>query len=270
MKKVFKILIQSVFILSISNPTFSYENTENKNDDKIIWEKYNKNILLFNYTDENKDKINEIEKYFLNYHIIEDFFHHKFRKNINVYIFPNRKLLDTYWKTKSQCWMVASGSENELDLLSPSIWEKESCEHKNNKEEIEKIILHEMVHVYHDQYTEPTNFEGMDELGWLIEGLATYVANQIDEKRIKNIKKAILNNEIPKNLEDLWQGNNKYGFSGYMVKFIDENFGREKLFNLLSCSKNKDILIKLDLKEEKLLELFKKYIENDVKKYDKK
>lgn len=261
MKKVFKIIIQSVFIISISLPAFSDENTKNITDNNV-WNKYNKDILSFNYNIVNKDVMKGIEVYFLNYHSIEAFFKHKFRKDINVYIFPSRNLLDRYWKTKSDCWMVASGSENELLLLSPDRWEKESCEHKNNKEEVEKIILHEMVHVYHDQYTEPINFEEMDEVGWLIEGLATYVSNQLDDKRIKNLKKDILNNNIPEKLEDLWKGNNKYGFSGYMIKFIDESFGREKLFSLLVCSKNKDILSKLELNETELMGLFKKYLKS--------
>ena len=90
---------------------------------------------------------------------IEDFFDHPFKKQFEVNLFTNRDSLDQQWQKdwnmpgfKSQCWMVASGIAHRLDILSPGKWKEQACEHDSEDTiATRKLIIHELVHVYHGQ-----------------------------------------------------------------------------------------------------------------------
>src|SRR5262245_48835067 len=82
----------------------------------------------------------------------KSFFDLPFKKRFDVYIFPNRDELNKQWRKdwnmpdfNSQCWMVASGVANRLDVLSPLSWKKEACDHNpSDSVEISRIIFHEL------------------------------------------------------------------------------------------------------------------------------
>jgi hypothetical protein len=200
---------------------------------------------------------------------VSKFFNAPFSKEFDVFIHPNRKSLDSTWQKdwgmpnfKSECWMVASGIATKLDMISPKKWDTEACEHKyQDSQKTQQLITHELVHVFHGQRNQSPDFSNMEGIDWFVEGLATYASGQCDAKRIADVKKALADNKIPFGLDQFWTGKIKYGLSGSVIQFIDHKYGREKLITLLPYSKKVDILSKLNITEQVLLEEWKAYIQ---------
>lgn len=201
---------------------------------------------------------------------VKTFFNSKFKQPFEVCIHPNRKSLDSTWQKdwkmtdfKSECWMVASGVSTKLDVISPKMWETESCEHQYKEtNKTQQLITHELVHVFHGQHNVSPDFSAVDGIDWFVEGLATFASGQCNQKRIDEVKKAINENTIPKQLDTFWTGKYKYGISGSMVMFIDHKYGREKLKSLLSFNKKAEILTTLNITEIDLITEWKDFILN--------
>lgn len=194
------------------------------------------------------------------------FFQMDFKNQFDVYIFSERDSLDAQWQKdwnmpgfKSQCWMVASGIGHRLDILSPRVWKTQACEHDSSDEEAtRKLILHELVHVLHGQYNPSPTFENIDNIAWLVEGLAVYASGQLDKDRYDRARHSIRNGKAPKRLADIWKGADRYGFAGSMVEFIDTTYGRDVLIELIGLTTATDVLDVLKTSED---ELVKEWIE---------
>ncbi|HET9434064.1 MAG TPA: hypothetical protein VFO37_09935 [Chitinophagaceae bacterium] len=231
-------------------------------NDSIEWKELARDKYTFHYTVADQNIIKKIDSYVQSglAHIV-DYFHHSFTNKFDVYIFPNRTLMDKQWQQEwgdssfqSQCWMIASGVAHRLDMLSPNGWAKEACDHNgNDSTEIRQVIWHELVHVFHGQYNPDHAFNYIEKLDWLVEGLATYVSGQLVEKRLQRVKQLIKENKTPSTLDNFWKGQERYGLSGSMVNYIDKTFGRGKLFALLKFTNKKDALEFLGLSEEQLI-----------------
>src|SRR5512138_3425287 len=159
---------------------------------------------------------------------LTDFFHAPFEKKFIVYIFPNRNELDKQWSKDwggpnfhSQCWMVASGVADRLDMLSPLCWKREACDHNGGDSELQQIVTHELTHVFHAQHNPNPTFDGMDDLSWLAEGVATFVSGQLSEARVARVKTE-LKEKTPTALAELWTGKEKYGRAGCFIAFLDK------------------------------------------------
>jgi hypothetical protein len=176
--------------------------------------------------------------------------------------------LDSIWRNdwkipafKSECWTVASGISKKIDILSPKIWDTESCEHKyGQKEQTQRLITHELVHVFHGQLTVSSDFNDVKNIDWFIEGLATYASGQCDSNRIVEFIKAINSGTIPQAIEQFWTGKLKYALSGAMVMYIDERYGRIKLKELLKDNEKEKILQVPGVTEINLLSGWKEYM----------
>lgn len=205
--------------------------------------------------------------------IIESFFSESFPEPFVVRIFPDRTSLTDYWRKawklpdfEAACWMVGSGSSTGLALLSPRVWKKEACEHDpDNKQHIQRLITHEMVHVFHAQVSPHHNLDELESIGWFVEGLAVYVSGQLEGGHLADPKEAILNGKAPNKLENAWSGKYRYGVSGTLVKFIDETYGRDAIKNLLVKTTESGILKFLGTTEEKLLRNWREFVLNDIK-----
>ena len=201
---------------------------------------------------------------------VQDFFDATYKKSFNVYVHPSRTSLDSQWQKdwnmpdfKSECWMVASGVGYKLDMISPDLWDKESCEHHYaDTIKTQQLITHELVHVFHGQLNASKDFSDVTGIDWFVEGLATYASGQCDSARIAEVKKAIAENKIPASLDKFWTGKLKYGLSGSVVMFIDHKYGRSKLKALLPFNKNTEILAALNTTEPVLLNEWKTYFEH--------
>jgi hypothetical protein len=228
---------------------------------------------LYDLSYKSKDSI-DIKRYNQLFEIgilkVRDFFNAPFTKKFTIVIHPNRLSLDSTWQTdwklptfKSECWMVASGTAFRLDLLSPKDWKTEACEHiSTDVVKTQQIITHELVHVFHGQINASPNFDNIDRLDWFIEGLATYASGQCDSLILNEVKRALIENSAPNNLDNFWNGNLKYGFSGSLVMFIDKKIGREKLKQLLKLQSKTELLYELKITEKTLMIEWEDYIKN--------
>ena len=201
-------------------------------------------------------------------HSVSEFFQAGFQKKFDVFVYPKRSDLDSQWQKdwsmpqfKSECWMVASGVASKLDVISPAKWTSEACEHDYaDTVKTQKLITHELVHVFHGQLNASPDFSDISGIDWFVEGIATYAAGQCDAERITQVKNAIAANEIPKGLDDFWTGKLKYGLSGSVVMYIDKKFGREKLKQLLAFNRKDQILSSLGISESELLDGWKDFM----------
>ncbi len=199
---------------------------------------------------------------------VTGFFQSNFQETFDVFIHPDRKSLDSTWQVdwkmpefKSECWMVASGVASRLDLISPAAWNTEACEHDYaNSLKTQRLITHELVHVFHGQKNRSPDFSDVTGMDWFIEGLATYASGQCDSARIAEVRKIIFENKAPGDLDEFWVGKLKYGLSGTMVMYMDQKFGREKLVGLLHENRLDDLLNKLNVNEQDLMNGWKSYM----------
>ena len=238
------------------------------NTDSLAWIKKEFPLYSLFYTAADASVISIIEKdlYSGTKHVVA-FFKRIFAERFNVYIFPNRKMLDETWRKdwnmqdfNSECWMVASGVAKRLDVLSPKRWSKEACEHKESDSiELQQIITHELTHVYHAQSCTNHTFDDMDGLSWFVEGLATYASGQLTDSKIKTVKEIIATGKIPEKLADFWKGRARYQQAGSLVKFIDTKYGRDKLIALLKHATLDEMLETLQTTEEELISGWKDF-----------
>ena len=130
----------------------------------------------------------------------------------------------------------------------------------SNSIKTQRLITHELVHVYHGQQNKSPDFSDVTGIDWFIEGLAVYASGQCDTQRIAEVKTALSENNIPQNLSDFWSGKLRYGLSGTVVMFLDERYGREILISLLGYNDIKGIISHLKTTEEEILIDWKKYM----------
>jgi hypothetical protein len=231
-------------------------------NDTIEWKKLEKKEFTIYYTIDDEAITSVMDDYLRSgVKSINDFFGHPFLKKFDVYIFPNRTLLDKQWQKdwndtsfKSQCWMIASGVAHRLDVLSPGTWDQQACDHNaNDTIEIRQVIWHELVHVFHGQQNPDHTFNYIEKLDWLVEGAATYVSGQLTGKRLQRLKQMVTENKTPATLDNFWKGPDRYGLSGSIVAYIDKVYGRKKLFELLRFITKQDALQSLGVTEAKLI-----------------
>lgn len=233
-----------------------------------IVEKHNGYNLVFTAADRDHTKeynifIEEGRK------TVRFFFDSTYKKVFDIYVHPNRGSLDSTWQKdwkmpafRSECWMVASGVAERLDMLSPLVWNKEACEHRYaDSKKTQQLITHELVHVYHGQLNISADFSNTSGIDWFVEGLATYASGQCDSFKIAEVKKAVLDNKIPQHLDDFWTGRLKYGISGSLVMYIDQMYGRAVLKQLLPLTKKTEILSVLKITEAVLISDWKMYMQ---------
>ena len=253
--------------LLLSFAVVAFPKCISKSNDSLSWNTFNKKEYSIHYTAIDKNRLKYVDSCLqsgCNY--IAGFFQHSFLNKFEVYIFPNRTLLDKQWQKDwndstfhSQCWMIASGVAHRLDLLSPNAWLKEAYEHNaDDAQEIRQVIWHELTHVYHGQYNPDHTFSYVEKLDWLVEGVATYVSGQLNERRLQKIKQLVTEDKTPSTLDNFWKGQDKYGLSGSIVAFIDKKYGRNKLFGLLKQTSKEAVLKELGISESELLKDWKR------------
>jgi len=236
--------------------------------DSLNWIKKESSFFTLHYTSADTSIARNIERNIMEGNkTIGRYFGRSVSKKFDVFIFPNRNELDLQWSKdwagagfKSQCWMVASGVAQRFDILSPLSWKKDACDHNaNDSIEIQKIITHELVHVFHAQQNSKPNFDGMDDLSWLVEGVATFVSGQLTNERLEKVKTQ-LKQKTPVKLSELWTGADKYGRAGSFINFLDQKYGKEKIFKLLSFTDLASILEYLKSDETTLINEWKNKI----------
>ncbi len=200
---------------------------------------------------------------------VEEFFGRPFAKAFDVEVFAGRAAFDAYFRKRWQLprterWMVALGVADKMAVLTPRVWKTEAVEHDPaDREHFREIVAHELVHVYHGQHNPTGDFDGMDDLGWFVEGLAVYVSGQLDHGHRDAARKAVASGKDPKRLAKAWSGPYRYGVSGSMVRFIDRRYGRAMVWKLLAETKPDAVLGRLGLSEAEFLRAWRKSVRNE-------
>jgi hypothetical protein len=221
------------------------------------------------YPENLTDKIPEYNQIFdKGTQIVKDFFGSSFQKPFEIRIYSSRHTLDSAWSSEwgmpgftSECWMVASGTADKLDILSPAVWNTEACEHVySDSLATLRLFTHEMVHVFHGQLNASPDFSDITGLDWFVEGLATFASGQCEAKRMEEVKALIQKGMAPADLASFWTGKNKYGLSGSMLMYLDAHFGRDRLISLLPFNRLEHLLGALKVSEGALVEGWKSYM----------
>lgn len=201
------------------------------------------------------------------YIAVKDYFNHPFIKAFDLRIFLNRTSLISYWESEwadhiePACWMVASGTEKVLAILSPESWENEACEQDFSDEpRTRRIVIHELVHVFHDQYNQKRQFEGMGPLTWFVEGVAVHVSGQGNDYHRPDACEAVKSGNLPKALDQAWTGRYRYSICGSLVGYLESIFGREMIFKLLECTDENSLLKKIGLSDQELLREWENFV----------
>lgn len=193
---------------------------------------------------------------------VAQFFGAGFPAAYDVKLFPDRAPLTDYWRQqakepdmKPECWMVANGTAQGLTLLSPRVWPTQACDHKaGDSAALQKLITHELVHVFHGQANPSPNFDGLDDIDWFVEGLANYASGQLDEPRLQRVRTALAALAgNPLQLKQVWTGRDRYGQAGSLVAYIDQRFGRPMLLRMLRGTSQQQLLDMLGLSEAQLV-----------------
>src|SRR5262249_22780751 len=119
---------------------------------------------------------------------------------------------------------------------------------------------HEMTHVFHAQNNPRPDFDGMDDVGWFVEGLAVYVSGQLADKHLATAKEAVSEGKEPKQLERAWSGRYRYGVCGSIVQDIAATYGRKQLDPMLKGTSETELLKMLGATEPELLARWREFV----------
>jgi len=190
---------------------------------------------------------------------VEHFFGARFQHPVNFRLVPDRAAFDAAFPPElgmgnSECWMVGIGIADRMVMLSPAAWKAEACDHDPaDMQELQRLIAHELTHVFHGQNNPHGDFAGEDDLGWFVEGLAVLASGQLTEARLAQVREAIATGAAPRKLKEVWSGKHKYGLAGSLVAYVDQRWGRATTRRLLAATSNTQALAILGTDEATLL-----------------
>ncbi len=146
--------------------------------------------------------------------------------SVRITIYANHQEYESALGKDLPEWSVGNGRVDGIELQSPSSWEPNRNYH--SPDDACRIIVHEYTHYV------VANIAGDSLPRWLNEGLAVYLALQINENTITNAK--ISGKLIPiEDLDSSWSKNPglAYSESGSFVRFLVENYGWDTIKEML-------------------------------------
>ncbi|MEK6254937.1 MAG: basic secretory family protein, partial [Gemmatimonadales bacterium] len=171
-----------------------------------------------------------------------------FPDTVSVQIFAHREgftaaLQQAWGIPETACWMVGAADDHSLFLLSPGVCKTEAGEPDPDDDEHRRLLVtHEAVHVYHGQVNPSEDVGLLEDIGWFIEGLATYVSGQLETSHAGRAAEALAESSGPERLADAWSGPYRYGVAGSLVAYVDEQWGRETLRAALEVTTQDQVL----------------------------
>ena len=150
-------------------------------------------------------------------------------KNITVRVHKTKKDFNKQLRRNTQDWEIANASyDNEIDILHPAAFEKESS---HRKEEFLPVLKHEIIHLFTDELAKESAVPK-----WLNEDFSSFISGQY-----KNIKKQRIYIEqnfceklgTPKEWNE-HSNYNAYQISALFIQFLIENNSLDKLKQLIS------------------------------------
>jgi hypothetical protein len=191
--------------------------------------------------------------------VVANFFGAPMPHAFDLHVFPHRTGMLQFVQQKWQvselpCWAVAMGSGSVLLVLSPAAWPAEACEHDPaDRAATERIVAHELVHVFHGQHRVDAEFDHADDIAWFVEGLAVLASGQLDAAREQQAREVVAAGKGPTGLAAAWTGPARYAIAGTMARLVDERLGRARLVQLLDVSTTRELLAALGMTEAEFL-----------------
>lgn len=190
-----------------------------------------------------------------------------FPDTVSVWIFADRAgfseaLREAWGIPETACWMVGAADDYHLYLLSPGAWREEACEHDPEDAEHRRLLVtHEAVHVYHGQVNPSDDIGLLEEIGWFVEGLATWTSGQLETAHAGRAAEALAAGEGPTRLAAAWSGPYRYGVAGSLVAWIDAIWGRDVLRAALEFTSWDEFEALLGMSEAEFLAAWRLWVE---------
>lgn len=197
---------------------------------------------------------------------VERFFGAPFAHDFTITIHPDRAAFDASFPpewgvAKSECWMVASGVADGVQVLSPRVWASEACGHDpGDAGHVARLLTHELVHVYHGQRNPSPDFVDVTGIDWFVEGLATLASGQLAAEHASAAREALANGQGPRDLASAWSGRARYGVAGSLVACVEHELGHARLRDLLGASSGDELLDRIGMSEEELLTRWRAFV----------
>ncbi len=191
-----------------------------------------------------------------------------FPDTVSTRVYPDRAgfeaaLHEAWGIPETACWMVGAADDHHLYLLSPAVWGSEACEHDSADATHRRLLVtHEAVHVYHGQINPSDDVGLLEDIGWFVEGLATFVSGQLETSHAGRDAEALAAGAGPDRLADAWSGAYRYGVAGSMVAFVDQRWGRDTLIAGLEATSQDEFLGLLSMTEEEFLTAWQDWVTN--------
>ncbi|MFC1558326.1 peptidase MA family metallohydrolase [candidate division KSB1 bacterium] len=173
-----------------------------------------------------------------NYSRITENLQTKFTEKIQVYIYPDIKVLhNAIFLPDALDWTVGSASRNELKIVSPL-----NPGNVHTYESIMQAIVHELVHTAVLNVRKERGLAGLPK--WLNEGYAFYEAGQMTDNMRKSVK---LNaqKEVPLSWIQLdtastveFGNMDGYALSTTIIEFLVNTYGFNNLIKLIKAPEN--------------------------------
>jgi hypothetical protein len=191
-----------------------------------------------------------------------------FPDTVSVRVFADRAgfteaLREAWGIPETACWMVGAADDYHLYLLSHGAWKQEACEHDPDDVEHRRLLVtHEAVHVYHGQVNPSDDIGLLEEIGWFVEGLATWASGQLEAAHAGRAAQALEAGEGPTLLADAWSGPYRYGVAGSLVAWIDDTRGREVVRAALAFTTWDEFEALLGMNEAEFLAAWRLWVED--------
>ena len=193
-----------------------------------------------------------------------------FPDTVLVRVLPGRAAFDAALREawaipETACWMVGAADDHSLYLLSPAVWRAEACEHDGDDGgHRRRLITHEAVHAYHGQVNPSPDVGLLEDVGWFVEGLATYVSGQLAAEHAGRAAEAVAAGRAPVRLTEAWSGPYRYGVAGSLAAFIDRRWGRAALRRAMTATTQAGLLAPLGLDEDGFLAEWRAWVAVDA------
>lgn len=148
----------------------------------------------------------------------------KFNKP-RLFLVKDRETIDLLRNKKTKKWVIGFVINKDLFVLDKKAFKKESS-HKYSKKKYEKLIKHEMTHLYFKILS-----NSKVEPDWLWEGTAMYLEG------LENVNKPQKLNNFLEFYSNKEKNALVYKESGWAVKYLIDEYGKSKLLKLIKSLK---------------------------------
>lgn len=252
---LFIYIIMTFFILSSCN----YKSNSIQTSVSSLKKQMKIDKFVFYSEDKDKECIEDLAKSLENnYKVITDNLEVNMEGKINIYIYPDIKSLHVAMNNiNANDGLVGTDWGDNIKIVSPL-----NPGSMHNYDSVKKVLIHEFTHVIESKINSNINTIPT----WINEGIATYEAKQTNDKTIEFVKLSVRENKIPtiESMSKEFDGQGgDYIFSFTLVEFLINNFGYEKLVDIIKTPDELEKILGMSTKE--LEEQWVSYLKSNYK-----